>query len=163
MDKKKLKYIQSGFTLIELIAAVVIMGILAMVAVKPKIVDYTALSSLSSGSQMIKADLRRTRSDAMQKQIPQMIVFDIAQPFYTFFEKDTSANIWVHTKTGYAMPSSVKVAATTIVDNKISFDIYGKPYEGDPETAITVTRSITLSALDTEKNIQILPETGYVF
>ena len=161
--------ISKGFTLIEIIVVILIVGILATLSIRIYIDTTLTNFKLQAAKQTLVSDLKKIKSLAIQKQLPQKIIF----PDYTIYEKHTTQNLWILTETNFSqIPDNIAIINTTLADNQIIFDTDGTPYE-DPqsdlplqslEDQITITRSITLqSSSNLEEIIYIIPDTGYVF
>jgi len=125
-----------GFTLVELIMVVVLIGILA-VSVVPKFVDTSAFS-LAGGAAMAAADIRYTQELAMGTHSSKTIVFTTSNNFYTVNSQTVN------------LPSRVTISSGAT----FTFNSLGEPTTGGG--------TLTLSAGAETKTITVESYTGRV-
>jgi prepilin-type N-terminal cleavage/methylation domain-containing protein len=162
----------NGYSLIELVVVIIILGILFMISTHPRNKEVAEIAAITAAEDFLASDLKICRTEALQTQLLQKVVFINNSTDYTFYEKSPTLNAWVLKRYSYILPQWVKIISTTLVDNQIVFDINGKPYE-DPQAdlpdssldiPLTVSRNINLRTNEgTVGNVSISPETGYVY
>lgn len=175
MDFKKLRRPgrNNGFTLIEIIMVVVILGIAAMIAVP--MLSSAADMKVRAAANRLAADLDYAKGMAVTHQKGYAVVFDPANESYDIrVEPYGTVNIIdnpVRPNTPYRVDfttdsnmSQVKidtVAFNSATNHTIVFDYLGSPFCGDPVSALNSGR-ITLQAGDFTIYVDIEPMTGYV-
>ena len=116
-----------GFTLIEMIAIMVIVGILAVVLM-PRI-DFTLPTAASAfgAANMVASDIRYVQECAMANRVSKTVRFVIGQPAYTFDATVPS--------TSMLYPSGQLPPGVTITNNStnpyvVTFNSLGEPIVG---------------------------------
>jgi prepilin-type N-terminal cleavage/methylation domain-containing protein len=142
-----------GFTLIEMIAIMIIVGILAVVLM-PRI-DFTlsTTASVTGAVYMIASDIRYAQECAMANRVSKSITFTASQNFYTFPATIPS--------TSNLDPSGRLPSGVTTLDNlTITFNSLGEP------TSIAAVNpyyvDIRVSAGGSPRTIRIWCFTGKV-
>jgi MSHA pilin protein MshC len=172
-----------GFTLVELIMVIVLLGILAVIAV-PKLGDITGMKA-SAFADKLRADLRYAQNVAMRGNDRVRVYFNnvgargVTAPLYGYAVGfDSSAAQNCTTFTAVQDPSgtgnlNVNVAS---LDNSfrvtpsggitcIEFDTLGRPYNctGDPGNCIAAALAAdTTVTITPSGNITITAQTGAV-
>lgn len=137
---------EGGFTLIELIMVIVIIGILAFVA----ITKYPSTGiSLETAAAMIRSDIRSVQALAMAKHASQTLTFNSSTE-YEFpvigEEGNKSRNFADIFKGGISLSS---------IPANITFNSLGEP-------TATQDDSITITTGSTSKTLTVLQYTGKV-
>jgi len=137
---------EDGFTLIEIIMAVVIIGILAFVA----ITKYpTTGISLETAADMIKSDIRSVQALAMAKHTSQTLTFSSTEyVFPTLGEGNKTRNFADIFEGGISLSP---------VPANITFNSLGEPTAGYGSG-----NSITITTGSTTKTLTVLRYTGRV-
>lgn len=162
---------KKGFTLIELVVVIIILGVLYFIAVRPNESDHVDTTTLSASKTIIKGDLKHCRSKAMQTGLAHKLVFTMGENHYDMYYEKPTQNVWLYYKESENLTNDAIIFATTLPNQQIVFRSNGKPYE-DPQpdnpnqsynNDVLVERSITIKTnAGTEKTITIEPETGYI-
>ncbi|MFC1617607.1 Tfp pilus assembly protein FimT/FimU [Candidatus Margulisiibacteriota bacterium] len=160
---------KSGITLIELIAVIVILGVLGFVAVNPKFTNLSDNAKVSNSISIIKTDLKSSQNKALSKGKKVRVVFQDDSSNYTTYEEHATQNIWVETNSNYPLADGVVIVSTTLSDNQVIFDRDGIPYEDDQSDlpgqinlVLSDERTITIQTVaGRQGTINISPETGY--
>lgn len=159
MENQNLIFRSSGFTLIELIAVIVIIIIAAMLAIP--MFSSAAGMQVRAAADMIAADLEYAKSMAISRQKTYTVTFDEAAESYDI--RDGSGMIISHpvTHRDYLVNfgADSRVDRVNIVDadfgssEQVSFTYLGSPDNGGTVTlsADTETMTVTVGAV-----------TGYV-
>lgn len=172
-EKNSLPARSGGFTLIELIIVVVILGIAATIAVP--MLSSAADMQVRSAANQIAADLEYAKSMAMTHQKVYTVVFDTANESYEI-QDETGAVIKSPVRTSedyvvdFASDSRLdRVNISTAVFNSVmfssvTFDYLGSPYAGSGTANALNAGTITLED-DTGTysiDVDVEPMTGYV-
>jgi len=138
-----------GFTLIEVVMVMVIVGILA-VTVMPKINStLPGAASVDGAAYMVASDIRYAQEYAMANRISKSISFDTGHPsYYTFSPVSTGMD-----------PSGQLQGATIGTTRTITFNSLGEPISIPVGTA-SVT--ISISGVGGSKTIRVWNYTGKV-
>ena len=160
MDTNLIQKQQTGFTLVELIFVILIIGILAIVAV-PR---WTATSlGLEFEARRVLNDVRYT----------QMMSVATGQRYRFTRLSGNSYSIANESGSAIVLPSGGTVLIFTgnvvfgsfanLPNNLIAFNSLGVPYTdtGIPGSQLSTTASIALRSGGATRTIQISPETGY--
>ncbi|MCK9276011.1 MAG: prepilin-type N-terminal cleavage/methylation domain-containing protein [Syntrophales bacterium] len=145
--KKEISLRQKGFTFIEIIAVIVVLGIVAVVAVG--VVLSQASFALYSEMDILKSHLRFVQYRALSDNVPWSVRFDGNS--YTVLR---DGEVWPHSlpnedSSTHALPSGYSVSGTTVI-----FDEWGSPGDSDI--------SITLSGGGGSQSIRITKHTGFI-
>ncbi len=153
---------QRGFTLIELIMVMVIVGILAVV-VAPRFFDADIFKSRGFADQ-VQATLRYAQKEAIAQHrnvCVAMTVSDIT------LKIASASGVASACDTNLVLPgqatnkiSTPSAAITLSPAASFNFDALGKPWDVLGTTPSTVQKSITISGAT--NNIVVEAETGYV-
>lgn len=140
----------AGFTMIEIIAVLLILGIIAAVAVS-RIADTTAYD-LSSQTEVVKAHLRLAQSRAMGSSSPWGINFDTSTTYYLFQGNGSTTPVQLLGEDNATVSLTTKKSGLTIssAPQRITFDAYGSP----GTTTVTVTTN--------GGNIIVTKNTGFI-
>lgn len=137
------RFSQDGFTLIELVSVIIIIGVIA-VSIAPRFTGTQfAQINIKNAAQLVKSDLMYTQRKAMGEGTSYSVVFTSGSGTYTRAgdtRKLTDLN------------PNLTVSTTTT----ITFNSFGEP---DGKTGVT---TITLSQSGSTQNVTVEPYTGYV-
>jgi prepilin-type N-terminal cleavage/methylation domain-containing protein len=158
---------EDGFTLIEIIAVLIVMGILAAVAVSRSL-NYDV--EVRSGADTLKMHLRYAQTLAMNSNTN---VWGISKggSSYWLFQGTNTSNYWYIPEDGiYLSGKTVNLTAKKIqlADFTVYFDNRGIPYSAYTNTTnnapLTSNSTITVSPLSGGTNVAvtITPLTGYI-
>lgn len=167
--KLKSKSCSSGFTLVEIIVVVVIIGFAAMMAIP--LMSSAGSIQVGSAAEAIAADLEYAKSLAITKLQVYTVVFDTAAESYSIL--DQGGNVIKHpVKKGFDFivdfKASSRLDKVDIVDadfdntSEINFDYLGSPYNGDSPPGPLNSGVITLDGAGRIITINIEPVTGYI-
>jgi prepilin-type N-terminal cleavage/methylation domain-containing protein len=155
----RLQRISGGFTIMEIIIVVVIIGIAAMLAV-PMMSSASSLQ-IRSAANMVAADLEYARSMAISRGQYFYVVFDDVNESYRI--EDQNSNVIQHpVKKGFTYVisyqndsrlSRVGITGTSFSNDKVRFDYLGSPDAGG---------NVVLQADGTSKTIIVEPVTGFI-
>ena len=133
---------QGGFTLIEIVTALVIIGVLAVISTTRFI--STSTISVRSAAEMIQADIRYAQEIAMTHHISKSVIFSSGSFTYTF-----------NPASGMD-PSGELPSEVTIVNNfTVTFNSLGEPTAGGGS-------AVSISAGGQSKIIRVFEYTGRV-
>ncbi len=169
---------QNGFTLLEIISILIILGILAVVAVS-RSVNFNA--EVYSGADALKAHLRYAQTMAMNSYFdPSPIPGLSSLPYgircngtsYWLFKGTNSADTtnyirlpedeqYINANTINLTAKKISVDSFTVYfDNRgIPYNTYNSAIDNSPLTALL---DIAVTASGTTKNVEIRPLTGYI-
>ncbi len=164
--KTVMKNDTGGFTLIEVIAILFIIGILAAVAVS-RFADMQSIRSVAA-ADTLKNRIRFVQSQAMKNsscgdgddvkgEKCWGITCDQNSTYWFFAESDPEDADNQFTFPG---EKDVKIAVSdvTITPFKILFDVYGIPYSAFPDTPLVSPLQITVGS----ETMTMTPETGFI-
>jgi prepilin-type N-terminal cleavage/methylation domain-containing protein len=137
----------NGFTLIETIIVMVIIGILAAVVVPRVGFDTSPRASVEGAAHMVASDIRYVQECAMANRVSKSIAFVSGQSSYTFPATTPSTS---NLDPSGRLPSGVTVGTTTT----ISFNSLGEPTTG--------AASVIISGSGGTKTISVSNYTGKV-
>jgi len=155
-----------GFTLIELVMVIVIVGILAVIAV-PRFESFYAIK-LDGATKKVVSDIRYAQQLAIARHEDYRVVFDVANNNYEVrrvsdgsFATDpfTRADFIVNFNTD-AQYKGIRISNTNF-GGTLQFDWQGIPRDGNG-TALTSEGSISFSYQGNNRTIYITPDTGRV-
>ena len=161
----------SGFTVIEILIVVVIIGIAAMMAIP--MMTSAASMQIRSAANMIAADLEYAKSMAISRGQIFSVVFDKAAESYRIENQD--GNVIAHpVKKGFDyvvdFRNDSRLDKVDIADvdfdpassHTITFDYLGSPYSGSGTSNPLNSGVITLQAGGTTTTITVEPVTGFI-
>jgi prepilin-type N-terminal cleavage/methylation domain-containing protein len=152
MENQNLSFENRGFTLIELIAVVVIIAIAAMLAIP--MFSSAASTQVRVAADMIAADIEYAKSMAISRQETYTVIFDESAESYSIEDEDgvishpvTHGDYVVNFKT------DSRVDKVNIVDadfgssepEQVSFTYLGSPDNGGSITLSVGTRTVTIT------------------
>jgi prepilin-type N-terminal cleavage/methylation domain-containing protein len=168
--QKRTKFnISTGFTLIELVIVIVLLGVLFAIVVKPFIGDAQDKSSLEAIVTQIKSDIKYCRNQAIQTGLTHKIIFE-SSASYKLYSKNGLANSWLLLRNNENLPTGTEIDSVEFANNQIIFSAQGKPYEdlqtdlpeqsldnplGSDKNIILITNN------GNTDNIKVIAETGY--
>jgi len=161
MDNTRRGTCQSGFTLIEVITVLLILGILMAV--------ITTRGSLSADASARASELRS------QLRYLQLMAMKTGGASYLVLQSD-SANYWAYSAANASntLPLPGESSAKVSLSSKkmalgafaLAFDSFGIPYTYDNATGtatkLTASATVNLSAGGQNATLSVTPETGYV-
>ena len=151
----------SGFTLIEVIAIVIVMGIVTAFAVgrvadnKPELIAQT---------QVLKIHLRYAQSRAMNSNDNYGIETD-GNIYWLFRYNLTSGDVRVNfpgEQLDHIDLSAIGLTLSMDDGNIVSFDSKGIPYEAYLGTLQLADRTLTLTTAALTENVIITKNTGFI-
>ena len=173
MRKYENKRSPKGFTLVEIIIVVVILGIAAAIAVP--MVSSAADMQVRSAANRIAADLDYAKNLAITHQRRHWVVFSgNSYEIRTVEDDGTTEYVIDHPVNpgSFVVDFSAdsRLSRVNIVtadfdsdsSNTITFDYLGSPYSGTGTTAPLNSGQITLQAADFTLTVDVEPVTGYV-
>lgn len=172
MMKLSSRFQKRGFTLIEIIAVVVILGIVAFMAIP--MVSNAADIQVRAAANRIAADIDYAKSMAITHQRSYSVVFDPANESYDIrVEPAGSGDVIDHPVNPGAFVVNLSIVGLDRVDiasadfdadtsKAITFDYLGSPYSGLDTTSPLNTGQITLQADNFTLVVNVEPVTGYV-
>lgn len=156
-----LRWISGGFTMIEIVIVVVIIGIAALAAIP--MMSSAASLQIRSAANMIAADMEYARSMAISRGQNYSVVFDKNTESYSIYKEGEVDPIFHPVKKGFryvinfSNDSRLNRVDITNVDfnttQKVTFDCLGSPIDGG---------AVTLQADGTTKTIRVEPVTGFI-
>jgi prepilin-type N-terminal cleavage/methylation domain-containing protein len=154
-----------GFTLIELVVVIALMGILYAVFATPQVGDVSRQATLEAGVSQLKSEISLARERALHSGRRQRMVFG-AQG-YSLFQESLTMDAW-ETLPTLPIVSGI-LFSTTLAAQQIVFASNGVPYEdpqGDLPSQINVPfvtlETVTLQYGGDSRVIGISSETGHV-
>ena len=165
-DLADIRQVSQGFTLIELVVVIAVMGILYAVFATPKSADFSRRATLDAGAKQLKSDVALARERALHSGRKQRLL--LTETGYALAQESLTGDSWEAMSTPLPLMRGVAVS-TTLADAQLVFGADGVPYE-DPQGESPSQMNIPLSAAKTIRIaydgdfrvIGILPETGYV-
>ena len=154
-----------GFTLIEVIAVLIILGILAVVVISR---SNNMDASLYSEAEVIKTHLRYAQTQAMNKTTTTNLFWGITcdGASYWLFEGNAVATATVRVLPDNAADATTKKVSLTAKKVGLSgfsvfFDSRGVPYGPTSSVALTTDDELSIKVSSTI-SIKITPLTGYI-
>jgi len=149
-----------GFTLIELIAVMVVMGILA---VSLGLSNDDPRHSLDTQTELLRSRIRYAQSRAMGRNLAHGVA--CTNNTYFLFEGLTTGTRIVFP--GQGEDSVSLTDDVTVTDFTISFDQWGRPYASANQaaaltTAQTITLRQSLNGTTRTESLSVTPVTGFV-
>jgi MSHA pilin protein MshC len=158
-----------GFTLVELMIVVVILGIAAMIAVP--MVSSAADIQVRSAANQIAAHLDYAKSMAITHQQRYSVVFDVSNESYqvqdaggTPIDHPVNPGDFVVNFSNTEL-DKVDITAADFdgdITKAITFDYLGSPYSGTNTTTPLNSGQIALQANNFSITVNVEPVTGYV-
>ena len=159
-----------GYTLIELVIVVAIVGVLSTLALRPFLFSMDDNSALYSSSEQLRNDLNRQHILALQSEKKQKLSFEIGHNYVSLYSENDTLDTWEVSSPIYLLADNITIVSTTLSDLQVVFDESGIPFE-DPRsdlpsqinTPLTTTKSIVIqTSSGTQKILSIVPDTGYI-
>ena len=148
---------QRGFTLLEVIAVLIVMGVLTAIAVSRVTADvYT----LKSGTEVIKSHLRYAQGKAMNSDSAWGINFSSASTYSLFKAGSTADTVLLigQDSVVVTLPSGM-----TVTTGVVAFDEWGKPSTGAGATSpATADIVLSVSYRGDSESITVTRNTGYI-
>lgn len=167
------KHYQRGFTLIELIVVVVILGIAAFLTVP--LVSNAADMQARAAANRIAADLDYAKGMAITHQRAYAVIFDPSGESYEIHvDPDGADTVIDHpvnpgnfvvdfsTDRNFSRVDIVDADFDSHISNAITFDYLGSPHSGKVANNPMNSGQITLQADNFTITVDIEPVTGYV-
>jgi len=158
MENQNLSFKNRGFTLIELIAVIVIIAIAAMLAIP--MFGSAASAQIRAAADMVAADLEYAKSMAISRQKTYTVTFDESAESYSITdESGIISHPVTHKDYVVNFKEDGRVNKVNIVDadfassEQVSFTYLGSPDNGG---------SVTLSGGTKTMTITVEAVTGYV-
>ncbi len=140
---------QSGFTMIELIFVIVVIGILASLG-----------SSMMPDNRML--EYTNTATMNIKKTQKNAIGYDVNGFGTPWSVDDDTTCIDINHDELLETNSTLVTITTDIVDKRLCFDEYGRPYEPSLARLLLTMKVINISYRGNDKNISVYPMSGYV-
>ena len=159
MPMLALRLCSSGFTLVELIVTLILVGILAVVAI-PKLVGVSAYNTLGFYDR-VASGIRFAQKQAIAKHRNVCLTFTANSVTFRFASSDGAAAPCDADLAGpngaspyvlAADPGGIGAVLFSPTPTDFQFDALGRP---------TVGQTITVTG-DGSKTLSVAPETGYV-
>ncbi len=136
-----------GMTLIEVIAAIIIMGILAAVVLPRFDFTISTKASVDGAAYMIASDIRYAQEFAMANRVSKTVTFTNGSSVYTF--SPTSSGM----DPSGRLPSGLTITSTSPSPCIVTFNSLGEPITGG-------NGSVTVSSGGQSRTITVLQYTG---
>ncbi|MBT5955012.1 prepilin-type N-terminal cleavage/methylation domain-containing protein [bacterium] len=161
---------KKGFTLIELVTTLVILGIISLTFIRPNVIDIMDTMNIQAGTVQVKTDITNTKIESMSERLLKKVIFTPGSTTYSMYTQSTAGNSWELEINSYAFPTGMTVLSTSLTDDQVIFDEKGIPYEDlqskNPTQitdALSSERNIILeTANGMQSTITIIPETGFI-
>ena len=150
--KLKSKHNHQGFTMIEVIAVLVIMGILAVVAAVK--MSNTSDYDLGSQVEVVKGHLRLAQAKALSSGSPWGIHFANSTSYYLFQGTGSTTPVIIpgeENATVNLVSKKTKLTVTPPAGGRITFDQYGSP------GAATITINTNGGTITLTQNTGFIP------
>ncbi len=171
---KRLSALRGGFTLVEIIIVIMIIGIAAFLAVP--MFSSAADIQISTAANIIASDLEYVKSLAITRQKNYSVIFDPANESYRVVETSIPGTpiphpikpgaTFVVTFTGDSRTNHVNIVDANFdadADKTITFDYLGTPYRDNSGVLpLTANGQISLSADTFVMTVVVEPVTGYI-
>lgn len=158
--------VQSGFTLVELVVVLILVGVLAVVAM-PRFRGVASFNTMGFTDRVMES-LRYAQKQAIAKRRNVCVAFASAAVSFTFASTAGSASPCNTALTGPAgqnpfsiAPENKSVVTFATVPPGITFDALGRPIVTATGLPLAAAQIITVSG-DTARVFSVEPETGYV-
>ncbi len=140
---------RSGFTLAELVIVVLILGILAAVAT-PRYIDSISHFRVEAAARRIAADLEFARQQAKASGVSQEVTYAVGTDSYALTgipdpEHPSESYVVQLPRTSYPADLLSVSLGQFGTDNKINFDMYGKPDYGGTVVVAVASRQRTIT------------------
>ncbi len=133
-----------GYTLIELMVVLVLLGMVFSITA-PRFRDAVLTDNLKSATRKLVGKIRALRTDAMQKQVTQLLCFDLDSNMYWNEPAGTTpeGRDLCREKNATQLPHDVRIT-------DISFTGEGKKLAGEPEIRFSKKGYVQQSAIHLE-------------
>lgn len=138
---------QSGMTFIEAIAAIIIIGILAAIALPRFNFTTSSRASVDGAAYMIASDIRYAQEWAMANRTSKTVTFTNGSSVYTF------SPVSIGMDPSGQLPSGVGITGTSPSPCIVTFNSLGEPIAGG-------NGSVTVSSGGQSRTITVLQYTG---
>jgi len=157
MQKTKNGPLQAGFTLIEVIAVLIIIAIVAAVAISKAI--STSQVSVTSEANILKTHLRFVQIKALGNTVSWGI--SIGSGSYTLQSNGATATINLPGETSPTHTFSGGVTATPAATNPVAFSTLGIPVDS-AGNQLTANLKITLTQGSGTQTVTVTQYTGFI-
>ena len=158
--------VQSGFTLVELVVVIILVGVLAVVAI-PRFRGVASFNTMGFADSVM-ASLRYAQKQAIAKRRNVCVAFTATTVSFTFASTAGSASVCNTNLTGPAgqspysiSPDGKSVVTFAAVPAGLTFDALGRPLATATGLPLASVLVITISG-DISRSFSVEPETGYV-
>jgi prepilin-type N-terminal cleavage/methylation domain-containing protein len=139
----------SGMTLIEVIVAIIIIGVLAAIALPRFDFATSSRASVDGAAYMVASDIRYAQEWAMANRASKTVTFTNGSSVYTFNPASTGMD------PSGQLPSGVTITGTSPSPCIVTFNSLGEPIAGG-------NGSVTVSSGGQSKTITVVNYTGKV-
>jgi len=162
----------SGFTLIELISTLVLLGILSAIAVS-KISPVSSSADLVSEVEILKINLRYAQMRAMNSTYDDIWRVVLSSDGYTMQQYDSASSTWEDRSIPsesddldgdglYETRQFKGTVAKAAGPPAIRFDSWGIPVQADHITPEAADITITLNDGGGSRSLTVIKNTGYI-
>ena len=150
------RFDNSGFTLVELLAVIVVLSIISAVAVSR---FYFSDSNLEAQTEAIKVYLRYAQVRSMNTESVWGISCDETNSLRLYRDGDITSKVLLPGEDGVDVNLTEK--GISMAEFTVSFNSWGKPYD-DEGIEQDADRTLTVSSGSESRNITITKNTGFI-